>query len=112
MKTYLPLWCIFFFIASTCNGQTIYIEPEQNKQSEISLFDLYCSLITFTETGFKCYIKHRFNQPSYHDFLALSMNDLLQFLEYGLKQKTRDYPKRILNLFHKKLKSTNYVNAF
>lgn len=87
-------------------------KKESTQFSQPSLLDIFCAPIIFTDAGFKCYIKHRYNRAEYSDFLSLCFTDMIEFLTWGKQQKSRDYPKRILNLFHSKLKHIRCINAF
>lgn len=86
--------------------------PGKKDVQSSPLLDIFCAPILFSDVGFKCYIKHRYNRRQYNDFLPLCFTDMLEFLTYGMQQSSRDYPKRIINLFHKKLKESSFVNAF
>lgn len=77
--------------------------------SQPDLLSLFCSPISFNESGFRCYIKHRYNRPEYTHFFSLCFDDIINFLDHGIIE-TREYADRTLKLFHKKIKQTSYIH--
>lgn len=85
----------------------------QEKNPEEELFMLFLQPIKFTPEGIEYYFTHIYNHQHYPDHLALNMNAMQEFLEYGKKQgQDTLFAQSIVKLFLQKIKACSCINAY
>jgi len=68
----------------------------------------------YTRSSMKCFLKHTYNNNLYiNHFLPLNFSHIITLLSYSSQNEfPREYISKILSLFSKKLKATNYINIY
>ena len=85
----------------------------QEKSPEQELCMLFLQPIQFTSQGIEYYFTHIYNHQQYPEHLALHMQAMLEFLEYGKKQEQDTlFAQSIVKLFLQKIKACPCINAY